>query len=65
MKTYLPFVFAGLGLVLVTTSFVLRWSTGDTDAITNISCMFMLVGGIVCIGGGVLTYFLRDNPEVW
>lgn len=66
MKQYLPFVLSGLGVVMIIISFVLKNGTGDADsAITTLAHMFMLAGGIICLVGGVVTYFMRHDPEVW
>jgi hypothetical protein len=66
MKEKLPFIFSGLGLVMVIISVVLRNGTADTSTpITNLASTFMFLAGVICMIGGIVTYFMRDNPEVW
>ena len=66
MKERLPYIFGGLGIVLMAFAIVLRNGTPDTDTvITNLVSVFMIVAGAVCLLGGCVTWFLRDDPEVW
>lgn len=66
MKKYLPFVIGGLGLVFIALSMFLRNGVADTTtAITNLVSTFMMVGGVICIIAGLVTFFLRDDPEIW
>lgn len=66
MKKWLPFLIVGLGVMFILISMVLRNGMPDADvAITNITSMFMLVAGCICVVGGIVTFFLRHDPEVW
>jgi len=66
MKKYLPFLLFGLGVAFVIISLVLRQGTNDADiVITNIVSSFMLFAGGICMLGGLVTFFLRDDPDIW
>jgi len=66
MKRKAPYIFGGLGIVLVVTSFVLRNGTPDADdAITTLASMFMAVAGGVCVLVGIVTFFMRHEGEDW
>jgi hypothetical protein len=66
MKEYLPYIFAGLGVALILISLVLRNGTPETSTvITNLASVFMIIAGVICMIGGLVTYFLRDDPEIW
>lgn len=65
MKKYLPYIFGGLGLLLLVSAMILRGGSADVHAVvTNLASTFMLVGGGICILIGLVTFFLRDD-EVW
>lgn len=66
MKKYLPFGVGGMGLLLLIIACFLRSGASDADAaIANLSGTFMLVAGCICFVVGVVTYFLRDDEQVW
>lgn len=66
MKKLLPFLVSGLGLIFIVLSQVLRAGTADADAaITNLAGVFVLLAGAVCLVGGVATFLLRHDSEVW
>lgn len=66
MKKFLPFLLGGLGLLLIATALVLRQGTADAHmVVTNLASTFMLVAGAICLVGGLVTFFLRDDPEIW
>ena len=66
MKKYLPFVFGGLGLLLLVIAFVLRSGTADAEVvITNLASTFMMVAGAICVLVGLVTFFLRDDEQIW
>lgn len=66
MKKYSPFIFGGLGLLLIGMSFVLRNGTPEADsAITNLASSFMVFGGGVCLLVALITFLKRDDPEEW
>jgi len=66
VKKFLPFIIAGLGLAFVIISMVLRNGTADAqEVITNITSTFMLVAGCICVLVGIVTFFLRDDTEIW
>jgi hypothetical protein len=66
MRKYLPFLIGGLGLTFIGMSLLLRNGSPDTHtAITNLASTFMGVAGAICFLGGVVTFFLRDNEEIW
>lgn len=66
MKKFLPFLVGGTGLMFICVALVLR--NGSPEAatvITNLSSTFMLTAGGICIVGGLVTFFLRDDEGVW
>lgn len=66
MRRYLPFLIGGLGLMFIGIAMVLRNGTADTHAvITNVTSTFMLAAGCICMLGGIVTFFLRDDETVW
>lgn len=66
MKKYSPYIFGGLGLLLIGFSFFLRNGTPDADmAITNLASSFMVFAGGVCMIVALVTFLKRDDPEEW
>jgi hypothetical protein len=55
-----------LGCIFVGVSVLLKNGMPDAEvAITNITSMFMLIAGSICIVGGIVTHFLRHEEDVW
>lgn len=53
-----------LGLGFMVLAWFLRKGMPDAHtAITNVSSTFMFVAGIICIVGGLVVYFLRNEEE--
>lgn len=66
MKKMLPYIFGGMGLVLLASAYFLRSGSPDVhEAITNLASSFMLFGGGICIVVGLITFFLRNDDETW
>lgn len=66
MKKVLPYLLTGLGLAFVIISMILRQGTADAHtAVTNVASSFMIIAGGICILAGLVTFFLRDDPEIW
>jgi hypothetical protein len=66
MKKYLPFGVGGMGLMLLTIALIFRNGVTGTEAvITNLAGTFMLLAGSICFIVGLVTYFLRDDEQVW
>lgn len=66
MKKYLPYIFGGIGLLLLVSAMILRGGSADVHAVvTNLASTFMLVAGAICIVIGLITFFLRHDDEVW
>lgn len=66
MKKFLPFVVGGMGLVLLVVAMILKNGTPDAEAaITSLASIFMMLAGAVCVLVGALTFFLRDDEQVW
>lgn len=66
MKQYLPFVVGGMGLILLVVAMILKNGTPDAEAaITSLASIFMMLAGAVCVLVGALTFFLRDDEQVW
>lgn len=66
VKKYLPASVVLLGCIFIGVSVLLKNGMADADvAITNITSMFMLVAGSICIVGGIVTHFLRHEEDVW
>jgi hypothetical protein len=66
MRQYLPYLIGGLGLLFLGIAYFLRQGTGDANiAITNLASTFMGVAGAICLLGGIVTFFLRDDESIW
>ena len=66
VKKYLPFVFGGLGLVMLVIAMFLRQGTDDAHTvITNLAGTFMIVAGVICVLIGIITFFLRNDNTIW
>lgn len=66
MKRYSPYIFGTLGLALIGFSFYVRNGLPGAEAvITNLSSVFMLLAGAVCVVVGIITFIKRNDPEEW
>lgn len=66
VKKYLPYLMAALGVMFIVISILLRQGTADAEiVITNVTSSFMLFAGVICLLVGLVTFFLRDDPNVW
>ncbi len=66
MKKWLPASVVLLGVIFIGVAMLLKNGMPDAEvAITNITSMFMLVAGAICIVGGIVTHFLRHEEDVW
>jgi hypothetical protein len=68
MKKFLPYLIGGVGLMMVCIALVLRNGSPEAETvITNLASTFMLTAGIICVIGGLVTFFLRDDEtlDVW
>lgn len=66
MKKFLPYLVGGIGLMFICVAIVLRNGSPEAETvITNLASTFMFTAGAICIVGGLVTFFLRDDAEVW
>ena len=65
MKRWFPLALVCLGLILFALAHYLGNEAGTEEIIGRIAGMMMFFGSVVCVGCGLLTFFLRDNDEVW
>jgi hypothetical protein len=61
MEKLVPAVFTFVGLSLLCVSFLLR----NTDIVSHLASMFILLSGVVLILVGLVTFFLRDEIDFW
>lgn len=65
VKKILPIVLFVLGIIFFGVAYLLRTSDDAHQAITNLTSLFMMVGGGICIVGGGVLYFIRNDDEEW
>lgn len=65
MKKWFPLALLALGGILFGLSQLLGDEVGPDEVIAHIAGMIMFVGSIICIACGLVTFFLRNNEEVW
>ena len=66
MKKIMPIAMMATGIGLCVISQVLRMGQEVVDtAVTNVTSSFMLIAGCICLLGGLVTYFLKGDDDVW
>ncbi len=65
MKKWMPIALAVIGLAFIGLSQVLQAETGAEAVITHIAGNILLVGGGISFVVALITFFLRDNEEIW
>lgn len=66
LKKVIPLAIAALGVAFVGVWHMLKSAPVDAETpVTNILGFFMLIAGCICIMGGALFFFLRDEHDFW
>jgi drug/metabolite transporter (DMT)-like permease len=65
MKKWMPVALAVIGLAFIGLSQVFLNENGPEALITHIAGSILLLGGGISFVVALVTFFLRDNDEIW